>query len=68
MRQAIIPEILVEEETPMALPKYPTKDVEDYLLLDRNSKDARYEYLDGELRMLVGGSRYHSAIRKATRA
>jgi Uma2 family endonuclease len=46
----------------MALPKYPIMDVEDYLILDRNSKNARYEYLDGELRMLVGGSTYHSAI------
>jgi Uma2 family endonuclease len=46
----------------MALHKYPIMDVEDYLLLDRNSKNARYEYLDGELRMLAGGSTYHSAI------
>ncbi len=46
----------------MALPKYPIMDVEDYLLLDRNSKNACYEYLDGELRMLAGGSNYHSAI------
>ncbi len=46
----------------MALPKYPTMDVEDYLILDRNSKNARYEYLDGELRVFAGGSNYHSAI------
>ncbi len=46
----------------MALPKHPIMDVEDYLILDRNSKNARYEYLDGELRMLAGGSTYHSAI------
>ncbi|HLG63308.1 MAG TPA: Uma2 family endonuclease [Ktedonosporobacter sp.] len=46
----------------MALPQYPTIDPEDYLTLDRNSKNARYEYLDGELRMLAGGSTYHSAI------
>jgi Uma2 family endonuclease len=46
----------------MALPKYPIMDVDDYLILDRNSKNARYEYLDGELRMLAGGSNYHSAI------
>jgi Uma2 family endonuclease len=46
----------------MALPQHPFIDVEDYLLLDRNSKNARYEYLDGELRMLAGGSTYHSAI------
>jgi Uma2 family endonuclease len=52
----------------MALPKYPTSseypimDVEDYLILDNNSKTARYEYLDGELRMLAGGSTYHSML------
>jgi Uma2 family endonuclease len=46
----------------MAIHKYPTIDIEDYLMLDQNSKNARYEYLDGELRMLAGGSAYHSAI------
>ncbi len=46
----------------MAQHKYPFIDVEDYLILDKNSKNARYEYLDGELRMLAGGSPYHSAI------
>jgi len=46
----------------MAQHKYSIMDVEDYLLLDRNSKNARYEYIDGELRMLAGGSPYHSAI------
>ena len=46
----------------MALPRRPFIDVEDYLILDQNSKNARYEYLDGELRMLAGGSTYHSAI------
>ena len=40
----------------MAVHKYPTIDIEDYLTLDQNSKNARYEYLDGELRMLAGGS------------
>jgi Uma2 family endonuclease len=46
----------------MAVYKYPTIDVEDYLMLDQNSKNARYEYLDGELRMLAGGSVYRSVI------
>ncbi len=46
----------------MAQREYPTIDVEDYLILDRNSKNARYEYLDGELRMLAGGSTYHSML------
>jgi Uma2 family endonuclease len=46
----------------VALPEYPFMDVEDYLILARNSRSARYEYLDGELRMLAGGSTYHSRI------
>ncbi|HZR42462.1 MAG TPA: Uma2 family endonuclease [Ktedonobacteraceae bacterium] len=46
----------------MALPEYPFISVEDYLILDRNSKEARYEYFEGELRMLAGGSTYHSMI------
>jgi Uma2 family endonuclease len=46
----------------MALPDYPMMSVEDYLALDKNSRDARYEYLDGEVRMLAGGSTYHSAL------
>ena len=37
----------------MALPEYPMMNVEDYLLLDDASRDARYEYLDGELRIEV---------------
>lgn len=37
-------------------------DVEDYLVLNKNSKDMRYEYLDGEIRMLAGGSPDHSII------
>jgi Uma2 family endonuclease len=46
----------------MALPHYPYISVDDYLILDRTSKDARYEYLDGELYMLAGGSNDHSLI------
>lgn len=46
----------------MAQYEYPIMDVEDYLILDKNSQHARYEYLDGELRMLAGGSPYHAAI------
>jgi Uma2 family endonuclease len=49
-------------EDTMALPEYPIMSVKDYLALDDNSEDARYEYLDGELRMLAGGTNYHSAI------
>jgi len=46
----------------MALPEYPFIDIEDYLILDRNSKEKHYEYFDGILRMLAGGSTYHSRI------
>ncbi len=46
----------------MALPNYPMMSVEDYLILDRGSKETRYEYLDGVLSMLAGGSTYHSMI------
>ena len=43
-------------------PQFPRIDVEDYLTLDNTSKTARYEYLDGELRMLAGGSPDHAII------
>ena len=46
----------------MAQRKYSVMSVEDYLILSRNSKDTRYEYLDGDLRMLAGGSPDHSII------
>lgn len=46
----------------MAQYKYSVMDVEDYLILDRNSKNACYEYLDGDVRMLAGGSPDHSII------
>ena len=46
----------------MAQRKYSIMSVEDYLILNRTSKDTRYEYLDGELRMLAGGSPDHSII------
>ncbi len=36
--------------------------VEEYLALDRNSVDVRYEYIDGEVYMQAGGSANHSAI------
>lgn len=32
----------------MALPEYPIMSVEDYLILDRGSKENRYEYFDGD--------------------
>ena len=36
--------------------------VEDYLALDRNSVDARYEYIDGYAYMMSGGTLNHSTI------
>ncbi len=46
----------------MAQRKYLFMSVEDYLILNRNSKDMRYEYLNGDVRMLAGGSPDHSII------
>src|SRR5712691_327279 len=46
----------------MAKHKYSIMDVEDYLTLNRNNKNIRYEYLDGEIRMLAGGGPDHSII------
>ena len=36
--------------------------VEEYLELDRNSLDTRYEYIDGYVYMLAGGTADHSTI------
>jgi Uma2 family endonuclease len=36
--------------------------VEEYLELDRSSLDARYEYIDGVVTMLAGGTTNHSRI------
>lgn len=46
----------------MAQHEYQNIHVDDYLFLDQNSQSARYEYLEGELRMLAGGSADHSII------
>jgi Uma2 family endonuclease len=46
----------------MALPEYPFLDVQDYLALDEKATSVRYEYVDGRLRMLAGGSPDHSII------
>ena len=46
----------------MALPHYPYMSVDEYLILDRSSREVQYEYLDGELYMLAGGSNDHSLI------
>src|SRR6266699_2803159 len=49
-------------EKTMAQRKFLIMSVEDYLILNSNSKDIRYEYLDGDVRMLAGGSPDHSII------
>ena len=36
--------------------------VEEYLTLDRNSLDVRYEFIDGHVYMLAGGTANHSVI------
>jgi Uma2 family endonuclease len=46
----------------MALPEYPFIDVQDYLALDEKASSVRYEYIDGRLLMLAGGSPDHSII------
>jgi Uma2 family endonuclease len=46
----------------MALSEYPFIDVKDYLALDEKASSVRYEYVDGHLRMLAGGSPDHSII------
>jgi Uma2 family endonuclease len=46
----------------MALPHQPWMRVEDYLELDRSSIETRYEYIDGYVTMLAGGTLDHATI------
>ncbi|HLG66034.1 MAG TPA: Uma2 family endonuclease [Ktedonosporobacter sp.] len=46
----------------MALPDRSAISVEEYLRLDRDSIETRYEYIDGHVRMLAGGTVNHSQI------
>ncbi len=46
----------------MALERTPTMSVEQYFELEENSPDTRYEYLDGYVYMMSGGSANHAAI------
>ena len=46
----------------MALPNRANLSVEEYLQLDRGSSEARYEYIDGHVRMLAGGTPDHAKI------
>lgn len=41
---------------------YTTMTVEEYLALDRASPNVRYEYIDGVITMLAGGTANHSSI------
>ncbi|HZT98362.1 MAG TPA: Uma2 family endonuclease [Ktedonobacteraceae bacterium] len=49
-----------------ALPFRSTMSVEEYLALDRNSFETRYEYIDGQVYMLAGGTANHSIIKVNT--
>ena len=46
----------------VAQPHRTLMSVEDYLTLDRESVDARYEYIDGYAYMMSGGTLNHSTI------
>lgn len=46
----------------MALEHILTMSVEEYFALDENSPDTRYEYLDGYVYMMSGGSANHATI------
>ncbi len=46
----------------VAQPHRTLMSVEDYLKLDRDSVDARYEYIDGYAYMMSGGTLNHSTI------
>jgi Uma2 family endonuclease len=39
-----------------ALPRRSTMSVDEYLQLDRSSIDTRYEYIDGHVIMMAGGT------------
>ena len=51
-----------EKVNAMALEPTPTMSVEQYFELEENSPDTRYEYLDGYVYMMSGGSANHAAI------
>jgi Uma2 family endonuclease len=47
----------------VAQPNRSLKSVEDYLALDRSSFETRYEFIDGHVYMLAGGTLDHSTIK-----
>jgi Uma2 family endonuclease len=46
----------------MSLLYHPNMTVEEYFALDQNSTSGRYEYIDGHIRLLAGGTPDHSQI------
>ena len=46
----------------LAQPQHIKMSVEEYLVLDRESQDGRYEYIDGYAYMMAGGSANHATI------
>jgi len=46
----------------MALQHHPSMTVEEYLQLDKQSTEAKYEYIDGHVYMLAGGTPDHAKI------
>lgn len=46
----------------MALQHHPSMTVEEYLQLDRQSTEAKYEYIDGHAYVLAGGTPNHAKI------
>lgn len=46
----------------MALPHPSSTSVAEYLQLDRNSIETRYEYIDGQVTMMSGGTLDHATI------
>ena len=46
----------------MTLPHRPVMTVEEYFVLDQNNTGGRYEYIDGYIRLLAGGTPDHSQI------
>jgi Uma2 family endonuclease len=50
------------EKEMTAVPNRPMMSVEEYLLLEQNSAETRYEYIDGFVRMLAGGTPDHAKI------
>src|SRR5574337_447880 len=51
-----------EKASTMALEHIPTMSVEQYFELEENNPDIRYEYQDGYVYMMSGGSANHATI------